>query len=1375
MRRLGWLLSTAAAAVSIWYYVFAPVNEPGVISGDQPESFTWNDYLSGRLADRRASRPHGGSRMDQPDQYVQYHWGIRTRHHEDYPAYLPGHGQRELQKARRHPYYAARRAARTQSLPFTERGPSNVPGRTRGLVVLPDDPEANTWLAGSVGGGIWKTRDSGNSWELKTPDLPSLAISWIDLCKNEPQIVYAATGEANGAGRGIAGSGVFKSVDGGESWIQLPSTANRREFTFINRIIVSPDNPDLVLISTSQGEWEREFRSEIYRSADGGSSWQKVYTADSWIYQIIANPANFNTIYAAKWADGALKSVDGGITWQRAGAPFQKAYGRVELAVAPSDSARIYASVQGNLTGAGADLYVSYDAGSSWALVDLSYSGAKVDYFRGQGDYDNTIAVNPYNADEVYFGGVNLWRSTVRPGNQVIQLPVATLAQLRDSLSIWDFVNFGGEFNNGQLDRGLSLNLNEFVDVELRTGPGIAQKAHRFTVGKKGAGVADSAYVYRDYVTVPFEVWDVAANRQLMVSFRDQQEDSVFSLLYLNTEQGQEALHSREYLYIHSVEYGETPDLNIAQNGGANVGHQYRLMYFFWPILRTDRVWDAESPEADKLIIDFDIVEVNQRNGNLDIVSDAYEDFEKINPAYNSLGSFGFHPDHHNLIMIPVNKAEKTFRILNANDGGVFISNTSTAPGTIDGDWTFSGTGYNTGQFYSATKRPGEDQYLGGLQDNGTWRSPKGIAPDADTEWRLVWGGDGFDVLWNYLDGNQYIVSVYNNRFFRTEDDGRTWFNASQGINGIKPFFSKLASNPSNPNRIFTVTSLGVYLSQNFGRSWTLSNISQFWAFSSFMDVKVSRSNYDIVWAGSGMSPSLRLHVSVDGGETFSPTALYDEAELGFLSGMATHPYEDSTAYVLFSFAGGPKILRTTDLGSTWEDISGFGSSNSSSNGFPDVAVYSLLVRPDDPDILWAGTEIGIFESVDNGTTWAYLDNAMGAVAVWDMEVVDDQIIIATHGRGVFTATLPEAPEVPLIPDILRAGTGITGQLVMEAEFRSPFDSTTLFINGNRAASYGSIAPGLLRIDVQGVASGDSISLELTGFRRAKAYNSAVFKTRLFEVNTPVITYTQNFNEGSTDFTGRGFLVTRFTGFDNFAIHTFHPYDEGVKHPGNSVNFTFQLRTPIMVSGSPAIMRYKDIAIVETGEPGTAWPSESFYDYVIVEGSADGINWLPLTDGYDAGKNERWLNAYNQGLNGDKSMYVRQQVDLSNRFVPGDTVFIRFRLYSDPLTAGWGWSIDDIEIQNLITGLEESGSSALVLFPNPAEAELNLRYELPAEGPVGISVIDMLGRTHYHRDYGSQPPGSHSLSLDLNDYRKGVYLVQFDYGGRSLTRRFLKN
>ena len=106
---------------------------------------------------------------------------------------------------------------------------------------------------------------------------------------------------------------------------------------------------------------------------------------------------------------------------------------------------------------------------------------------------------------------------------------------------------------------------------------------------------------------------------------------------------------------------------------------------------------------------------------------------------------------------------------------------------------------------------------------------------------------------------------------------------------------------------------------------------------------------------------------------------------MGGISGLATHPTQDSTAYALFGFARKPKIFVLQILGQTWEDISGFGNGTVSTNGFPDVAVYDLLVMPQSPDTIWAGTEIGLFESIDNGVSWHTANNGLPSVSVWAM------------------------------------------------------------------------------------------------------------------------------------------------------------------------------------------------------------------------------------------------------------------------------------------------------------------------------------------------------------------------------------------------------
>ncbi|MBK8292454.1 MAG: hypothetical protein IPK96_17475 [Flammeovirgaceae bacterium] len=214
------------------------------------------------------------------------------------------------------------------------------------------------------------------------------------------------------------------------------------------------------------------------------------------------------------------------------------------------------------------------------------------------------------------------------------------------------------------------------------------------------------------------------------------------------------------------------------------------------------------------------------------------------------------------------------------------------------------------------------------------------------------------------------------------------------------------------------------------------------------MDIEVSQANANIIWAGSAMvnsGDSRNLHVSTNGGQTFTTTNNYTERVLGGITKLASHPVEDSTAFALFSFAGKPKILRTKNLGQSWQDISGFGLAPTSSTGFPNVAVYCLYVRPDNPEIIWVGTEIGIVESLDNGQTWSLLEDFPN-VAVWHMKGQDDQVVIATHGRGIWTAQTENIQAVLINPTIHAIGTSPQSELSVSISLLDEYDSTEIWL-----------------------------------------------------------------------------------------------------------------------------------------------------------------------------------------------------------------------------------------------------------------------------------------------------------------------------------------
>ncbi len=318
-------------------------------------------------------------------------------------------------------------------------GPGNIGGRTRSLVIRPDNP--SIMYAGAVGGGVWKTTDSGNTWNPQTDLLPSIGISALAMDPNNPDTLYAGTGEfysGDTRGDSIRGAGIYKTTNGGANWTQLGST-NIQDFYYVNKLVVSPNNSKNVYAATWFG---------VYASTDGGNTWRLVldesgqnqpgcqdlvirsdqtkdYLFASCAFTGYDNPA----IYRNTDASGSGK-------WQ---AVFTATnMGRTSLALAPSNQSIIYAvassSEDGNYNNGLLGVFRSMNNGDSgsWTtqvtnqdpnfLNTILFSnpsdvtqdicnGGQKDFSSNQGDYDNTIAVDPVNPNTVWVGGIDLFRS----------------------------------------------------------------------------------------------------------------------------------------------------------------------------------------------------------------------------------------------------------------------------------------------------------------------------------------------------------------------------------------------------------------------------------------------------------------------------------------------------------------------------------------------------------------------------------------------------------------------------------------------------------------------------------------------------------------------------------------------------------------------------------------------------------------------------------------------------------------------------------------------------------------------------------------------------------------------------------------------------
>ncbi len=994
------------------------------------------------------------------DLFAAYHEQIRTAVDRPDLAYPSNYAITELARAR-----AARKRG-GRNLPWVERGPGNVSGRTRALIVDAADPTHRTWIAGAVSGGLWKTTDAGESWADMATDLPNLAISALAQSPSNPKTLYAGTGEGHFNAGSVAGAGIFKSIDGGDSWIQLPATATAFEYRFVNRLIVDPADENVLLAATNTG---------IYRSTDGGGRWTEAYgilesdaeTGRGRVQDLVSQPGNFNVQLAGLHGRGIARSTDGGRTWTVAEHSIIGGFGRIELAFAPSEPSRVYAAVDHN---SGSEIHMSTDGGVSWIPLVETALNVDTNWLGAQGWYDNVIAVHPFFADSIFVGGIELWKINVSDLTRQVE-GVTGVDEIKTG-SFISFINFGASHFGGALQTGdkegaIDITNDDFVTVEIRFGPGKSQRAHRF-VPNDGPGIPLNTYPYADYGEVPFEVWDVENNRQLAVSFRDRLHDGVFDLI--PWDQGD---IGREYIFIHAVPYdANDADPNIAKDGGT----LYKMLYFTWPMLADDATWQSDNLPESTLRINYNTFTARLRS-------------TKKLKAQSRFGE-RVHVDHHNITIVPLDEDANTYMIVNGNDGGVYVTmdNGST--------WAKASKGYNTTQFYGVDKKPGLPVYIGGTQDNGTWSSLSN--PTAVSRWVHRIGGDGFDVEWHDEDPDLVLGSIYFNFIQRSEDGGLTFNDAYRFQNvenpGLQdtgpdraPFLTELATTSADPDLVFAIGKSGVWRSEDFGSSWWLTRIPpERWGFSGGGRVAVSPINPDVVWAGFRMDGTRRLHLSVNRGRSFESTASSPLAP-GFISGLAAHPHDANTAYVLFSAYSRAKILRTRDLGSTWEDISGFGDgAPTSSNGFPNAAVHDLLVLPDRDGELWAGTEIGLFFSRDDGASWQYADNGLPAVSIWQLRVVDDEIVVATHGRGVWTLPLSAVPVAS------ESSESVPTSFALFANYPNPFNPSTTIsfdvpvdsrvrltvfdVAGRRVATLLNepLSPGRHRVDwdARGVASG---------------------------------------------------------------------------------------------------------------------------------------------------------------------------------------------------------------------------------------------------------------------------------------------------------------
>ena len=305
------------------------------------------------------------------------------------------------------------------------------------------------------------------------------------------------------------------------------------------------------------------------------------------------------------------------------------------------------------------------------------------------------------------------------------------------------------------------------------------------------------------------------------------------------------------------------------------------------------------------------------------------------------------------------------------------------------------------------------------------------------------------------------------------------------------------------------------------------------------------------------------------------------------------------------------------------------------------------------------------------------------------------------------------------------------------------------------------------------------------------------------KTQTPVLKYTNNFDAASDDFaTIGGWGIIQPTGFTNGALHSAHPYKNGGNEDLQS-NTLALLRIPIQVkdNADSAVITFDEVVLVEPGEANSIFGNSDFYDYVVVEGSYDGgASWIEFEDGYDASSDSKWLAAFNaSGANGTliaangqsintsdsrgvglATMYKKRTIKMLNSgdFESGDVILLRFRLFADELTYGWGWAIDNLQIQvpppPPILATEPIAEKTINVFPNPTPDEVRVTTGLSKPGRVKMEVISSTGVKILEKEYTTDISTFYQ-KIDVRDFANGIYLVRLYTENGVIVKRFSVN
>lgn len=666
--------------------------------------------------------------------------------------------------------YQEHRQATEYGVQWISVGPTVNSARVEALQLDPTHPGTIYVAFGS--GNLWKTTNNGISWEPKFEQQASHGIGDFALAPSDPNIIYLGTGESLKKPRNytIPGTGVYRSDDGGDSWRRLGLS----DSWHIGEIAVHPTNPDIALVAVLGHFWSENSNRGLYRTADGGQTWQHVLFIDdqTGANDVVWAADNPNVVYTSTWQNypdvsgensSVYRSEDAGASWQKSatGLPTGKHVGRIGLAVSQSDSQKVYALVDNRerIEQGAAQVFRSLDGGQSWTKTHQD----ELKIFSRIGWYFADLYVNPQDDEEIYALGVRLAHSS--DGGKTFNLVGGEVAHLVPSAA-----------------SGLHLD-----HCEMWINP---LNAQHLALGNDGGFYqsydAGASWLHYNNLAAG-EFYDVAVDSQVpyRIYAGAQDDATVFGPA---EELGPSRTNSWKYLWIDPWNGGDGCVTQVDPTDPNTVYYSAQEGAFRRKDMATDRS-TAIRPQLPK-----------GHQGAL---------------AFNFVAPLIISPHDSNTLYLGGNYL---FQSTNRGDNWMLVSDNLAEPADASRKSTAAGA-------------VAESARVLGLVYVGTDKGAFWVQEEAGASWQER--SEGLPTAYirsivasQYVDSRVYVAMSglnyddFDTHLFCSEDRGQTWRTIAANLPGEPA--NVIAEDPVHEAILYVGTFRGVYISTNRGGSWSL-------------------------------------------------------------------------------------------------------------------------------------------------------------------------------------------------------------------------------------------------------------------------------------------------------------------------------------------------------------------------------------------------------------------------------------------------------------------------------------------------------------------------------------------------------------------------